>query len=302
MLKLYQNKKWLYNKYWIEELPTHQIGKLCGVHRETIRKWLKKFNIHIRSYSEAHLLRHKKDQRNKKYRNKEWLEKKYLVERLDPNEIAKLCEVYPDTIRKWLRKFNIPRRSPGRSDIKTDKLVELLKEGKIIKEIAKICKCSESCVQRRLKKQNLNITRMCQYCGKEFLIGLRHSKIYCSDRCRDRAGAGVWAKRHPLKYKIIATQVKIRRNKRVIQKLGGKCARCGKTDWRILQINHINGNGRKERARLGKKIYTNILKGKDMDKYNLLCANCNILYEYDRGKRRDERWIEKNLKVLEDKR
>ena len=183
----------------------------------------------------------------------------------------------------------------SRSDIKTDKLVELLKEGKMVKEIAKISKCSTSCVQRRLKKQNLDITRICQYCGEEFLVGTKHLKIYCSNKCRNNASRGVWVKKHPLKAKILEVQIKIRRNKKVIQKLGGKCARCGETDWRVLQINHINGGGTKERARIGKKIYTDILKGKREGEYNMLCANCNILYEYNRGRRRDERWIEKNI-------
>jgi len=54
----YQDEKWLYNKYWIEELSLTKIGKLCGVNHETIRYWIKKLNIPIRSYSEAvHLAR-----------------------------------------------------------------------------------------------------------------------------------------------------------------------------------------------------------------------------------------------------
>ncbi len=76
--------------------------------------------------------------------------------------------------------------------------------------------------------------------------------------------------------------------RKVIELLGGKCVRCGITDWRILQVNHINGNGSKERKIKGSSgIFREILNGKrtliDLD---LRCANCNILYEYDmrRGK------------------
>lgn len=56
MLKLYQNKEWLYNKYWIEKLSTTQIGKLCGVHNKTILRWLERFGICRRTTGEGHHL------------------------------------------------------------------------------------------------------------------------------------------------------------------------------------------------------------------------------------------------------
>lgn len=53
-MKLYQTKEWLYNKYWIEKLSAYQIAKLYGeATPQTIWKQLKKFNIPIRSPSEA---------------------------------------------------------------------------------------------------------------------------------------------------------------------------------------------------------------------------------------------------------
>ena len=56
--KLYQNKEWLKNKYINEKLPTTQISKICYSTISTIKYWLKKFNIPIRSISEAqHLSR-----------------------------------------------------------------------------------------------------------------------------------------------------------------------------------------------------------------------------------------------------
>jgi len=47
----YQNKEWLYNKYWNEELGLSQIAKLCGVHLKTIWRWMIKFNISRRKPS-----------------------------------------------------------------------------------------------------------------------------------------------------------------------------------------------------------------------------------------------------------
>lgn len=47
------DKKWLYNKYIEEKLPMGKIAKLYGVSLPTIYRCLKRFNILIRSLSEA---------------------------------------------------------------------------------------------------------------------------------------------------------------------------------------------------------------------------------------------------------
>ena len=54
MIKLYKNKEWLYRKYIKEKLNAYKIAKLCNITgHDTIYNWLRKFNIMIRSYSEA---------------------------------------------------------------------------------------------------------------------------------------------------------------------------------------------------------------------------------------------------------
>ena len=61
----------------------------------------------------------------------------------------------------------------------------------------------------------------------------------------------------------------------VILKLGGKCA-CGYSDMRALQIDHVNGEGSKERRRLnGIPFLNKVLKQIDAGLYQVLCANCN---------------------------
>lgn len=47
------NRKWLYNKYIEEKLPMGKIAKLYGVSLPTIYRCLKRFNIPVRSLSEA---------------------------------------------------------------------------------------------------------------------------------------------------------------------------------------------------------------------------------------------------------
>jgi hypothetical protein len=64
--------------------------------------------------------------------------------------------------------------------------------------------------------------------------------------------------------------------------LGSKCNACGFSDARAMQIDHINGGGRMERARMDTKSYLvhlNRLLVNDPQtffaRYQLLCANCN---------------------------
>ena len=87
-------------------------------------------------------------------------------------------------------------------------------------------------------------------------------------------------------------RVKNRNNTRkkrllALKRLGNKCARCGFSDWRALQIDHINGGGMKENRRYGGNwIDRNVLKlhaNKLKSKYQLLCANCNWIKKYENG-------------------
>jgi len=78
---------------------------------------------------------------------------------------------------------------------------------------------------------------------------------------------------------------RLRLRLKVIELLGGKCIKCGNTDDRVLQVNHKNGGGGKEKSR--RPVYTlfrDIIKGvRTTDDIDLRCANCNILYQYERG-------------------
>jgi hypothetical protein len=76
---------------------------------------------------------------------------------------------------------------------------------------------------------------------------------------------------------------------KVIEKLGGKCANpynLPHPDWcndpRCLQIDHVNGGGKKEHEKY--KSGTSYLKKVLADtkgEYQLLCANCNWIKRYE---------------------
>lgn len=62
---------------------------------------------------------------------------------------------------------------------------------------------------------------------------------------------------------------------------GKRCNRCGITDIRTLQIDHINGGGKRERKTHSSVIryYKYILE--HPNGYQILCANCNWIKKYE---------------------
>ena len=67
--------------------------------------------------------------------------------------------------------------------------------------------------------------------------------------------------------------------------LGGICVRCGFSDSRALQIDHINGNGSKLRKKTSSsyELYKDVIKSvsNGENKYQLLCANCNWIKRFE---------------------
>lgn len=89
-----------------------------------------------------------------------------------------------------------------------------------------------------------------------------------------------WAKRYSEATRIRAKEWQRKRRGIVLERLGNRCVRCGLDDQRVLQVDHINGGGRKEKRELrGSWDYFNgLTKLTDEElfaKYQLLCANCN---------------------------
>ena len=103
MIKIYKNKKWLEKKYTKEKLSTRKIGKIVNVNNKVIWRWLQIYNIPRRSITPNNI----------KYRNKEWLYKKYIKEKLSMPQISEICNISSGTINNWMKKYNITPRSSG---------------------------------------------------------------------------------------------------------------------------------------------------------------------------------------------
>jgi len=104
-MKKYKDKNWLYQKYWLEELSTVKISKLCGVNAPKIIGYMKKFGIKRRTMKEAMNIE------DRPYKHKSWLYKKYWKEGLSSIKIAKICNVGKKAILKWMKKHNIKARN-----------------------------------------------------------------------------------------------------------------------------------------------------------------------------------------------
>lgn len=136
-------------------------------------------------------------------------------------------------------------------------------------------------------------TRNCQECGKEFTTN-NHSQIYCNSECR-KEGMKQYRRDFMRNYwKINPTQNNknhrqaAKRNKEnkttIFTHYSGnppKCACCGETEIRFLELDHINGGGNKERKNLfkyyigGKMFYRWLIQNNFPEGYQVLCCNCN---------------------------
>jgi len=122
----------------------------------------------------------------------------------------------------------------------------------------------------------------------------RHQTYYLNHREEILAKHREYYKIHKEQYnqnrkKYPKSQQTMRMN--IIELLGNKCSNpnClvpnGCSDWRALQIDHINGKGNKEFQQLKntyqyyKFILEQIKSGSK--EYQLLCANCNWIKKYE---------------------
>jgi hypothetical protein len=76
----------------------------------------------------------------------------------------------------------------------------------------------------------------------------------------------------------------LKRRLKVLKMIGGKCVKCGFSDWRALHIDHVNGDGNKHRKETGRMVspqfWERIIK-EGKYKLQILCANCNYIKRHE---------------------
>lgn len=81
------------------------IAKYYKCHFSTIRKWMIKNKIQRRGFSGTST-----KYNNRMYKNRHFLRQQYLILKLSISEIAQKEKTSETSIRRWLRKYNIPTR------------------------------------------------------------------------------------------------------------------------------------------------------------------------------------------------
>jgi len=137
--------------------------------------------------------------------------------------------------------------------------------------------------------------------GRAYIIAYR-KEYYRKNKKKIRAYNDEWIRKNPerfqaarLRYskenaereRIRAREWRRQIRKEVLALLGGKCRKCGWTDARALQIDHVKGGGiydsNKSRTVPGMvylaRVKRHIKRGGK--KYQLLCANCNWIKRHE---------------------
>ena len=147
-------------------------------------------------------------------------------------------------------------------------------------------------------------TNKCEVCKKDFRIFPYRRAKYCSMKCYllARWGTGLCKQcRKPSKYRFCSDRCRkdywnendwgIKKKnywikkKALIESLGGKCVKCGESDFRVLDINHIDRN-KKKKAFKGQYNWGRRFQDWDKNKGNLelLCANCHRKHTWEQMK------------------
>jgi len=141
--------------------------------------------------------------------------------------------------------------------------------------------------------------RNCKRCEEEFEIGKFSNKYnkLCRDCTREyhRTYRKERSQREPEFKEYIDRQRRFYMRKRLIvtkekllSEFGGRCKKCDIADYRVLQLDHINGGGGKSRKngefKSTRQFFKEVLSdpGK-FQKYQILCANCNWIKRIENG-------------------
>jgi predicted DNA-binding protein YlxM (UPF0122 family) len=102
------NEEWLRQKYEVEKLGMGTIANEANSSRTAVRRRLKKFNIDIRTVSQANIAAN--TDQSSPLRNPEWLHDRYNAQRLSTPEIADELDVTPAKVGIWMERHGIKRR------------------------------------------------------------------------------------------------------------------------------------------------------------------------------------------------
>jgi 5-methylcytosine-specific restriction endonuclease McrA len=101
---------------------------------------------------------------------------------------------------------------------------------------------------------------------------------YLKNKEKAKKDAKSWQQRNRDRWMKSRRDHRRKLRQQVLIKLGNKCVRCGESDPIVLQVDHVNGDGRRDHDEYSHRAQPAYLKeiiADETGKYQLLCANCN---------------------------
>uniref|UniRef100_A0A6M3IJ65 Uncharacterized protein n=1 Tax=viral metagenome TaxID=1070528 RepID=A0A6M3IJ65_9ZZZZ len=100
-------------------------------------------------------------------------------------------------------------------------------------------------------------------------------KYRIKNRVKVNAYACKYASEHREKMDFFSKRHRDNQRKDVISHYGGRCDCCGENRIEFLAIDHIKGNGRKHREKVGPMICRWLIANNYPEGFRILCHNCN---------------------------
>jgi DNA-binding CsgD family transcriptional regulator len=156
---LYKNDSWLREQYNAQQKTEDEIAELADVHKNTIRRWMDKYNIERRSPSEA-----QSEGNIEPLKDSDWLREQYWGKRKTPVEIGDELGLSHKPVWTWLDKHGIETRSAAEAqtegDIESLKDPDWLREqywdhGRTLAEIADDLNVTDVTVNKYMKKHGI---------------------------------------------------------------------------------------------------------------------------------------------------
>lgn len=158
--------KWLEKRYLEERLSAREISGLVGCSSSSVDNALKRLGIVARNHSEARI------QYAVLY-DKEWLEEKYVNDRLSCSKIGGIVGCTPSAVQYVLKRFSIPLRVPIEAHHKhvgEDGRVLLesmyIDERKSAQEIGERFRCSSPCILNTLRRFGIPLRSRSEACER----------------------------------------------------------------------------------------------------------------------------------------
>lgn len=106
------DEEWLRTRY-DEGNTMQEIADEIGTSMMSVYKAFERYSIERRSRSERHTMAMEELYGDEKYRDKEWLDEQYWGKGKSLREVADECGCVEVTIRNWMDKHGIERRTPN---------------------------------------------------------------------------------------------------------------------------------------------------------------------------------------------